>query len=289
MVDEWRVIAHELEVAFGLEGAAGVLDNLAHAALDQVQSFAAEGAHRALQLAALCNHVGGFASVDHGHRDHCRLDRALVARDDGLQGLHDCARHRHRVDAHVRQRGMGALAADRDLELVRTGEDRARPHADLPDRHARPVVRAEDGLHREFLEQAFLDHLACTAAALFSRLEDQIDRAVEVALARQVLGRRQQHGGVAVVAAGVHLAGVLAGVGEPVAFCHRQRVHVRAQAHGAIRSAVLDDAHHARRAQAAVHRDAPVGQRLRDQVAGALLLEAQLWVGVDVAAQRGDG
>ena len=45
---------------------------------------------------------------------------------------------------------------------------------------------------------------------------------------------------------------------------------------------------HAGLAQAAVDRDAPVGERLGDHVGGALLLEAQLGVGVDVAAHRGD-
>jgi hypothetical protein len=48
-----------------------------------------------------------------------------------------------------------------------------------------------------------------------------------------VLGRRQQHGGVAVVAAGVHLAGVLAGMREAVELLHGQGVHVGAQADGA--------------------------------------------------------
>jgi len=48
-----------------------------------------------------------------------------------------------------------------------------------------------------------------------------------------MLGRGQQHGGVAVVAAGVHLALVGAGVGEVVVLGHRQRVDVGAQPHGA--------------------------------------------------------
>ncbi len=104
-----------------------------------------------------------------------------------------------------------------------------------------------------------------------------------------MLGGGQQHGGVAVVAAGVHLALVLAGVGEGVVLGHRQRVDVGAQAHRAAAGAVLDDADHAGLAQAAVDGDAPVGQRLGDDVGGAVLLKAQLGVGVDVTADGGDG
>ena len=81
---------------------------------------------------------------------------------------------------------------------------------ELADLHARPVVRAEDRLHRELLEQAVLDHLARAAAAFLGGLEDQVDGAVVVAVLGEVLGGGEQHRGVAVVAARVHLAGVRA-------------------------------------------------------------------------------
>jgi hypothetical protein len=54
-------------------------------------------------------------------------------------------------------------------------------------------------------------------------------------------------------------------------------------------SAVLHDADHAGLAQAAVDGDAPIGQRLGDHVGGAVLLEAQFRVGVDVASDGRDG
>jgi len=60
-------------------------------------------------------------------------------------------------------------------------------------------VHAENRFHRETLEQAVLDHLARTAAALFRRLKDQIDRAVEMAILRKILGSRKQHRSMAVM------------------------------------------------------------------------------------------
>ena len=160
--------------------------------------------------------------------------------------------------------------------------------ANCPAAKARPVVRAEDRLHRESLEQAVLDHFARAAAAFLGWLEDEVDRAVEVAVARQVLRGGEQHGRVAVVTAGVHPAGVLARVGEAVVLGHRQRIDVGAQADGPRRVAVADDADHAGLAEAAVHRDAPALERPGDQVRGALFLEAQFRVGMDVASHRGD-
>ena len=95
----------------------------------------------------------------------------------------------------------------------------------------------------------------------------------------------QQHGGVAVVAASVHLAGVLAGVGKGVGFLHGQCVHVGSQTDAAFAGAVFDDADHAGGAHAPVHFNAPAAELRGDQVGGAVFFVAEFWVGVYVAAQ----
>ena len=70
------------------------------------------------------------------------------------------------------------------------------------------------------------------------------DRAVEIARLGEILRGAEQHGGVAVMAAGMHLARGLRGIGLAVASVDRQRVHVGAQADGAARCrlAALDHA-----------------------------------------------
>ncbi len=165
----------------------------------------------------------------------------------------------------------------------------------MPCGKARPVVHAKHRLHRKTLEQAVRDHLARPAAALFGRLEDAHHRALEVARLRQMLRRCQQHGGVAIVAAGVHLAGVLAGVGEGVEFRHRQGVEVGAQADHPATSvatpppvAAMNHPHHPGLAQTAVYFHPPGGQPRRHHVGSALLLEAQLGVRVQITPQRGE-
>ena len=83
------------------------------------------------------------------------------------------------------------------------------------------------------------------------------NRAVEVARLGEILGRPQQHRGVAVMAAGVHHARMPARVLEGVALGDRQRVHVGADAHGALRGAVAQRADQAGGGQAPRHLDAP--------------------------------
>ncbi len=183
---------------------------------------------------------------------------------------------------------MGAFAADDDAELVAGGKAGAWLDGELTDLHAGPVVHAEDGLHRELLEQAVADHLARAAAAFFGRLEDEVHGAIEVAVPGQVPGGGEQHRSVAVVAACVHLARVAARVREAVVLGDRQRVDVRAQADGPVGRAVPDDAHDAGLAEAPLDGYAPVGQGLGDDVGGADLFEAEFGVGVDVAPQGGN-
>ena len=96
---------------------------------------------------------------------------------------------------------------------------------------------------------------------------------------------RQQHGGVAIVAASVHLAGMLAGMGKRVGFVHGQGVHVGTQADAALAGAVFDEADHAGGAHAAVHFDAPTAELGGHQIGGAVFLKTQFRMGVNVAAQ----
>ena len=90
------------------------------------------------------------------------------------------------------------------------------------------------------------------------------------------------------MAAGVHPAGVPAGVRESVEFLHRQRVHVGAQAHAAPAGAAvasLHDADDAGHSHAPVNGNAPFGQLLRHPLGGANFLKAQLGMGMQITAK----
>ena len=118
MVDGGRVIAYKFKLALGIVRSAGVFGDLLHAFFNQIEHFNGERAYRSLKLATVRNDVGGFARMNHGDRNNAGIHRLFVATDDGLESLHHLASHRHWINAVVRQRGMAALAANRDLELV---------------------------------------------------------------------------------------------------------------------------------------------------------------------------
>ena len=145
---------------------------------------------------------------------------------------------------------------------------------------AREVCSRAEAVHH-----AIGAHLAPATAALFGGLEDEVHRAVKVLVLGQMLRSCQEHGHMAVVSAGVHLAGMCAGVGKGVELLHGQGVHVGAQSQCAAGGAGFHNAHHPGSAHAAVDRNAPLGQLGGHHIGRAHLLKTQLRVGMDVFAQ----
>ena len=90
-------------------------------------------------------------------------------------------------------------------------------------------MHAVDFLDGELVHEPVIDHRHRAGAALFGGLKDDDGVAGEVACLRKALGRAEQHGGVPVVAASVHLAGDFGAVGEVGLLFDRKRVHVGAE------------------------------------------------------------
>ena len=146
-------------------------------------------------------------------------------------------------------------------------------------------VEPEDRLDARLVERAFLDHHLGAAHGLLRRLEEELDGAGEVAapLGEEARGAEQDRG-VDVVAAGVHLARHLRAVGHVLAVLERQRVDVGAQRDARSRPGALDGAEHAGlRDAVAVGNAELVEQRLHAR-GGAVLLEAELGVAMEIAA-----
>lgn len=128
---------------------------------------------------------------------------------------------------------------------------------ELAERHPRHVVHGEDGIAGEAFEQPLFHHARAAVQHLFRRLENQVQRAVEVARLRQVTRGAEQHGGMAIMAAGVHAVGHAAAPGFAVVFLDRQGVHIGAQSEAFNAVAHPQPPHHAGARQSAVYLIAP--------------------------------
>ena len=155
---------------------------------------------------------------------------------------------------------MIAAAYAASASFLLPSHRRALAQHQTPLRDAGHVVHREHRVAGPALEQAVVHHAQRTAAAFLGRLEDQVERAVEAgtgAALGQVLRRGQQDRGVAIVAAGVH--------------------HAANQAPD-----------HAGAADAGSDLVAPGAQLVGHQRGGAVLVEGQLGVAVDVAPHAGE-
>ncbi|KAG1085082.1 hypothetical protein G6F40_014292 [Rhizopus arrhizus] len=123
-----------------------------------------------------------------GHHRH--VVGVHFARHDGLQGQYDAGGRHDGVHRHVRHRAMAAHAADRQHHGIGRAVHDAGSEPEMTGRIARFVMEAVDSVAREAVEQAVGDHLLRAAVAFFSRLEDQMHGAVELAALRQRIARR---------------------------------------------------------------------------------------------------
>ena len=124
---------------------------------------------------------------------------------------------------------MAAEPLDPDVDGIGRRHDRTGPDRERADRNARTIMHAVDLIDAETVHQPVLDHRGRARAALFGRLEDHDGIAGEIPRLGEIAGSAEQHRGVAVMAAGVHLARRLGGVRQIGLFLDRQRIHVGAQ------------------------------------------------------------
>ena len=179
------------------------------------------------------------------HRQHRRIKRIDATADYALQRLNQRSPSQQRVATLLWHRGMRAVTAYLNIELIGAGHHRAVMDGELAGRQTWPVMHAEHRIDWKLIEQALFDHHPRTAIGFFGRLEDKHHRAIEIRLCRQVLRRAKQHGGMTVVAAGMHAAIVAGAVGKQVLFAHRQRIHIGAQTDAARTVAALEHTNHA--------------------------------------------
>ena len=210
-----------------------------------------ERAHSAGQGCALRNDVAGGACVNRADRHDDGFERICFARTYQLQAGDDLRGNDDGIDRRIGPRGMSAAAVHDDFEGVGGRHHGADARRELADRQARPIVHTVDLADGECLHHAVLHHEVAAAAAFFRRLENHRDSASKIAGFGQIFGRAEQHGGVAVVPAGVHEAGVLGGPGLAAGLRDWQRVHVGAQADDRpVAAAALDEGDDARAANA---------------------------------------
>ena len=186
-------------------------------------------------------------------------------------------------------RGVAAEPFNPDVDRVGRGHDRTGTDGKGADRNARAVVHAVDLLDAEPVHQSVLDHGGGARTALLGRLEDYDRVAGEIPGLGEIPRCTQQHRGVAVMAAGMHQARRLGGMGQIGRFLDRQRVHVGAKPdHPDLALAgllALDDADDAGLAEAGGDLvAAEFAQAIGDECRSAMDFIEQLGIFMDIAA-----
>ena len=185
------------------------------------------GTNRPLQPGQSCDDVWGSPRVELSHGHDRRTGRIDLARDDRLQ-RHDHETPDHDgVDAFVGAGSVRALPDNLNREIIRRRIDGALGHDDGP----RMIVAVEMAAeyHARAFQRPCFDHGQRAGAFFLCRLKNQSHGSRQVFLLGEKRRRAEQHGGVPIVAAGVHdtvmdRREIQAGV-----FLNRQRVRIGTQ------------------------------------------------------------
>jgi len=145
-------------------------------------------------------------------------------------------------------------------------------------------VHAIDHIARKALKQALVDHLLGAGTALFGRLKDEVHDAIEPAMQGQPARAGEQHGRVAIVAAGMHAPLVLRGMIKGVVLLQGQGIHIGPQTDGARAAATPEGAHHAGATDAGGDLKAPGLEFFGHDGRSAVLFVAQLRVSMQITA-----
>ena len=150
---------------------------------------------------------------------------------------------------------VGGLAVNVQSHLAGTGHQLLSA-AEHPARfQARPQVQAEHRLHPVSFQHTGIADGFGTAGAFLAGLEDQQNVMAQLCLPIQPPGQLQQDGHMAVMAAGVHNAGVGGGVSCSGFFLDGQGIHIRPEGDRLLRPEVKPGAQ-----SAAQGREHPAGE-----------------------------
>ena len=189
-----------------------------------------QATHGAQQAHMVGDHVEGLAPLDPPEAHHHRMQGIEAAADGLLQTTHHPRRNPDGIGALV---GPGAVATFPEhlhLQLARRGREAAAAHPHRAHRQARKHVHPEQRFHA--IHGAIGQHPGRALGRFLGRLKQQPHPRRElIGQGRQQPRHPQAHGGVDVVAAGVHQALVARGKGHPRALLHRQGIHIHPQGH----------------------------------------------------------
>ena len=148
-------------------------------------------------------------------------------------------------------------------------------------------MQRKHGIAGKALEQPLLNHALGPADVFFGGLKNQMHRAIEILRLRQVACRTQQHGGVPVMATGMHLASGARSVSQIGCLMNGKRVHVGPDADGAPAASFDKRSDNACAGNTRRHRKAELAEFLGNNLARPEFLKAKFRMHVQVMPDGG--
>ena len=234
VVDDGTGTTTHPHVTFSAENCGGGFGDLLDALQNEAAGLGGIGAQGAVQLHLLGDNVEHIAAADAADGQRRRLGGGNLPGQNLLQVDHDVGGDGDGIHAFFGGGSVAALATDGQKEVIGRSHHVAGLYRKGTRRNVRTQqiadVAAKGGVH-PFHDALFYGKLGA-GNRLFVGLEQKPHSAAQLRpVVQQHPDGAQQHGGVGIVAAGVHLAVMLRGEGQAGGFLNGQGIHVSAQQH----------------------------------------------------------
>ena len=223
--------------------------------------------------------------MNRANRNGAGLGRIHTPGTNTVDGVEHLGQNKGRVNRLVGVSAVTTSAGNRDKEGIL-----GRSNITRIDHHlvCFTVTGNMEGDHRiQLVERALFDHTNATrfvlvVAGFFAGLKEKADLAGgTIRHLGEQFRHAKQHGGVRVMATGMHRPGILRRILSTGRLQNRQRIHIGADADD--RLAFTQVTNDPGLGHAGLRFNAITFERIRHQPRRALLLKAQLRVGMDIA------
>ncbi|MNN03325.1 hypothetical protein D3C81_1160110 [compost metagenome] len=234
--DQLRII-HSWRIAIGVAYLSTAIHSRRHAAGELLNSLShtlagilTNRTNRAFDFYLIGNNVRQASAMYGTHTEHNRICRITLPADQRLQRSHHMRSGQDRVNALMRGCPMPGCPMDRDIYMVHTCHDGARPQTEVTSRQIRPQVQADNRIYPGRFQCPRFNHMPGTAQHFLCRLKNKLHRPRKLfAEAGQDPRCAEQHRHMPVVAASMHPSFMHGGEGESCLLLKREGVHVGAE------------------------------------------------------------
>ncbi len=268
---------------------ADATNNLFNATIEVVCILRFKVSHRATDFGGICDDIAGGSGMEGAHGDDGRVDRVEVTGDDGLEGGDNLGGDDNGVYGLLGNGSVAAAPENRAIKGFNCRHECAFANAKGSDRKLLPEMQANQRIDVRVMQSPGFDHGLCATGTFFCGLKNKLHGARKgMTMGIKIVGGAEGYRNVAVMAAGVHFAGMFRFIVEVVFFVNGERIHIGPNGEHWSGTIASDEGYNSRFGDADFVGNVPLGELFMNKLRRQGFGKSQFGVLMDLSAPGHD-